>query len=189
MTTLDEFNRYWTMWVDEYYQNTKHEGLEGYYKSQGWEVPQNGPTPLQDWNRDSRRLTFLDTALVAEAFLHHTTRVVDKSGCLSFGGRQYEVSVALIGAKVEVSYDPMATETLTVRYPGIPPITAKPIIIGEYCDPKPSIPASMQPVEPQTSRLLDVVEKKHEARQQLQANAISFSNYRKEAPKGGEENV
>ena len=47
----------------------------------------------------------------------------------------------------------------------------------------------MLPVEPQASRMLDVLEKKHNARQQIQANAISFSSFRKDAPKDGESDV
>ena len=189
ITSLEELNSMWHLWVDEYYHNKPHGGLAEYYSSQGWEVPAGGISPLQEWNRDSRRLVFLDTAVVAEAFLHHTTRNVDKGGCISLEGRQYEISAALIGAKVEVAYDPMCLDTVTVRYPGIDPIQARPLAIGEYCDPKPAIPVSMLPVEPQTSRMLDVLEKKHHARQQVQANAISFSGFRKDAPKGGEPNV
>ena len=189
ITTLEEMNRMWHLWVDEYYHNRPHGGLAEYYRSQGWEVPQGGISPLQEWNRDSRRLTFLDTAVVAEAFLHHVMRNVDKGGCISLEGRQFEVSAALIGAKVEVSYNPMCLDTVTVRYPGIEPVQARQLTIGEYCDPKPTVPASMLPVEPQTSRMLDVLEKKHNARQQVQANAISFSSFRKDSPKGGEPDV
>ena len=46
----------------------------------------------------------------------------------------------------------------------------------------------MLPVEPQTSRLLDVLERKHEDRRQIQANAISFSGFRKDT-NGGDDNV
>jgi len=189
ITKLEDLNRTWYLWVDEYYHNKPHGGLAEYYSSQGWEVPQGGISPLQEWNRDSRRLTFLDTTVVAEAFLHHAMRNVDKGGCISLEGRLFEVSAALIGAKVEVSYNPMCMETVTVRYPGIEPIQARQLTIGEYCDPKPTVPVSMLPVEPQTSRLLDVLEKKHNARQQIQANAISFSSFRKDSPKGGEPDV
>ena len=189
ITTLEELNRMWHLWVDEYYHNRPHSGLAEYYRSQGWEVPADGISPLQEWNRDSRRLVFLDTAVVTEAFLHHETRRVDKGGCISLEGRQYEVSAALIGAKVEVAYDPMCLDTVTVRYPGIEPIQAKQLTIGEYCDPKPAIPVAMLPVEPQTSRMLDVLETKHSTRQQLQANAISFSSFRKDAPKAGGQDV
>lgn len=189
IATLEELNRMWHLWVEEYYHNKPHSGLAEYYRSQGWDVPQEGITPLQEWNRDSRRLTFIDTAVVAEAFLHHVMRIVDKGGCISLEGRQYEVSAALIGAKVEVSYNPMCMDTVTVRYPGIEAIQARQLVIGEYCDQKPAVPASMLPIEPQTSRMLDVLEKKHDARQQLQANAISFTSFRKDAPKGGESDV
>ena len=116
-------------------------------------------------------------------------RNVDKGGCIHLEGRQFEVSAALIGAKVEVSFNPMCLDTVTVRYPGIEPIQAKQLTIGEYCDPKPTVPVSMLPIEPQTSRMLDVLEKKHNARQQVQANAISFSSFRKDSPKGGEPDV
>ena len=187
--TLEELNRMWHFWVEEYYHNKAHGGLEEYYRSQGWEVPEGGISPLQEWNRDSRRLAFLDTAVVAEAFLHHETRRVDKGGCISMDGQLYEVSAALIGAKVEVSFDPVCMDTVTVHYPGIDPIQAKKLTIGEYCDPKPAVPASMLPVETQASRMLNVLEKKHDARQQLQANAISFSGFWKDSPKGGEPDV
>ena len=75
------------------------------------------------------------------------------------------MSTALIGAKVEVSYDPMLLDTVTVRYQGVEPITAHPLVIKEYCDPKPAVPA-----------------------RQIQANAISFSGFRKDT-NGGDDNV
>ena len=179
----------WHIWVEEYYHNKPHAGLAEYYRSQGWEVPEGGISPLQEWNRDSRRLTFLDTGVVGQAFLHHATRNVDKGGCIQLEGRMYEVSAALIGAKVEVAFDPMNLDSVTVHYPGIEPIRARQLIIGEYCDPKPTVPASMLPIEPQTSRMLDVLEKKHGTRRMLQADAISFSSFRKDNPKGGDSDV
>ena len=186
--TLEELNQFWHVWVEEYYHNKPHDGIRQYYVSQGWDYPQEGISPLCEWKNDSRRLRYLDTDAVAQAFLHHTQRLVDKGGCISLFGRQYEVSTALIGAKVEVSYDPMLLDTVTVRYQGVEPITAHPLVIKEYCDPKPAVPASMLPVEPQTSRLLDVLERKHEDRRQIQANAISFSGFRKDT-NGGDDNV
>ena len=35
---------------------------------------------MLDWNWDSRSLTFLDAGVVAEAFLHHEERLVDRTG-------------------------------------------------------------------------------------------------------------
>ncbi len=114
-----------------------------------------------EWNRDSRALVYLDARTVGEAFLHHETREVDKGGCISLKGSRYEASAALIGAKVEVAYDPLNMDTITVSYPGMAPVTAKRIVIGSFCDKKPELPISMQPVEPSTSRMLDILEKKH----------------------------
>lgn len=58
-----------------------------------------GITPLQEWNRDTRALTFLDVNVVTKAFLHHEERMVDNSGCFSFRGRKYEAGVTLAGKK------------------------------------------------------------------------------------------
>ena len=128
--TLEELNQFWDVWVEEYYHNKPHDGIRQYYVSQGWDYPEEGISPLCEWKNDSRRLRYLDTDAVAQAFLHHTQRLVDKGGCISLFGRQYEVSTALIGAKVEVSYDPMLLDTVTVRYQGVEPITAHPLVIN-----------------------------------------------------------
>ena len=76
--TLEELNRLWTVYLDEYYHKQKHTGIAEYYESLGATVPEEGISPLQEWNRDSRPLTFLDAAVVSEAFLHHEQRKVDK---------------------------------------------------------------------------------------------------------------
>ncbi len=164
--------------MEEYYHNKPHEGIAEYYQSNGVDVPDEGITPRQEFNRDSVPLRFLDAAVVGEAFLHHEIRTVDKAGCISFRNRKYETSVALIGAEVEISYDPMETETLTVSYPGIPSFTAHPLQIGEFCAQKPEIPASMLPIEPETSRFLAALQRKHEAKKQHNTDAISFSAFR-----------
>ena len=161
----------------------------------GVEIPPEGITPLQEFNRDTRPLTFLDASVVAEAFLHHANRKVDKGGCISFHGRKYETTPALIGHTVEISYDPVSPDTLTIRYPGIVPFTATPLQISSYCNQEQVIPASMLPVQPETSRLLDALEKsgidvlritddalekKHQESKERLADAISYASLRKE---------
>ena len=179
--SLDDLNRLWEIFADEYYHKKPHEGISEYYESLGAAVPKEGITPLQEWNRDSRPLTFLDVSVVAEAFLHHEERKVDKGGCISFRGMRYETKPSLIGHKVEISYDPAAPETITVSYPGYEAFTAQPIRIGEYCDKRPVLPASMQKQKPSTSRFLDALENRHAQTQRQMADAISFASYRKEA--------
>lgn len=185
ITTLEELNRYWQLWVDEYYHHKPHDGIREYYESHNIPVPEQGITPQQEWDRDSRPLKYLDAGTVGRAFLHHETRIVDQGTCISFQGRKYETHAALIGAKVNIAYDPMNTESITITYEGIEPFTAHPLKIGSFCDKTPEVPASMSAVEPESSRLLEGLEKRQKARAEQRANAISFSSYRK----GGETDV
>lgn len=179
--TLEEARHWWTLFVEDYYHDKPHEGIREYYKSQGIDVPSEGITPRQEFNRDSRPLKYLDAGIVGQAFLHHDTREVDKGACISFEGRKYEVSSALIGATVGISWDPSATETITVSYPGIKPFLAKPLTIGEFSDPKPELPQSMLPEEAECSRFLQGLQKVHDQKRVHSTNAISFGDYRKEA--------
>lgn len=178
--TLEELNRYWSIYLEEYYHKEAHDGIREYYESLGVSVGREGITPLQEWNRDSRALTFLDTATVAEAFLHHETRLVDKGACISFQGRKYETRPCLIGFKVEIAYDPSFPETITVRHPGMEPFTAQPLKIGAFCDKNPTLPVSMQETVPENSRFLNVLEKKQDQSRRRMADAISFGRFRKD---------
>lgn len=178
--TLEELNRYWDIYLEEYYHDTPHEGIREYYESLGSSVPPDGITPKQEWGRDTRPLTFLDAGVVAEAFLHHETRLVDKGACISFHGNKYETKPSLIGCTVEIAYDPAYPETLTVRYKDMEPFTAQPVKMGAFCDKTPAIPESMQEKEAGSSRFLDALEKKHEESMTRKADAISFGRYRKD---------
>ena len=178
--TLSELNHHWNIWVEEYYHNKPHEGIREYYESQDVAVPKEGITPMQEFKRDSRPLKFYDASLVADAFLHHEKRTVDKGACISFKGRKYETHASLIGATVEIAYDPMDLDSLKISYSGIEPFTAHPVRIGSYCDPTPEIPVSMLPIEPEVSRLLEALERKHKQSKEIKANAISFNAYKKE---------
>ena len=177
--TLEGLNQFWDIWLEEYYHNKPHEGIEEYYKSLRSPVPAGGISPLQEWNRDSHPLVFLDAGVVGNAFQHHEEREVDKGGCIRVAGQLYETSTSLIGAKVRISYDPLKPEIITVSYDGIKPFLAKPLQINEYCDPKPEIPASMLPEEPESSRFLEGLKRRREQSLRMQADALSFSNYGK----------
>lgn len=179
--TLEEANKYWQYFVEEYYHQKPHDGIAEYYVSMDWKVPHGGITPQQEFTRDSVRLRFMDAGVVAKAFLHHEIRIVDKGACVNFNGRKYDVGLSLIGAKVEIVFDPMEPETITVLHKGMEPFEAHPLEMTEYCKPRPKLPDTMLPVEPETSRFLDVLEKKHRQRMQQNADAISFASLRKEA--------
>lgn len=178
--TLEELNRLWEIYLEEYYHKRPHEGISEYYQSLAGTVSSEGITPLQEFNRDKRPLTYLDASVVAQAFLHHEKRRVDKGGCISFRGKRYETKISLIGSEVEISYDPIAPEEISVKATGIPPFTAKPLQIGSYCDPRPPLPAGMTQKEAATSRLLDALEKQQARSKERMADAISFASFRKE---------
>lgn len=178
--TLEELNHAWNAWLESYYHNKPHEGLREYYESLGVTVPAEGITPRQEWNRDSRALTFLDTSVVSDAFLHHETRTVDKAGCFSLKGVKYEASTALCGCEVEVGYDPNDLTTVTVRYKNMTPITAARFVIRDHCSAAPVKPASLAETAPESSRFLTLLEQKQREDAEHLANAISFSAYRKD---------
>ena len=177
---LDELNRYWSIYLEEYYCKQPHDGIREYYESLHADIPAKGISPEQEWNRDSRPLKFLDASVVGEAFMHHETRKVDKGACISFRGKRYETKPSLIGFTVEISYDPSNPEIITVHYKGMESFQARPLEIGEYCDPRMPLPASMLETEPETSRFLDALEKRHKESVKRRADAISFGGYRKE---------
>ncbi len=178
--SLEELNDYWEAYLNEYYHVRPHEGIHEYYESLGAAVPETGISPKVEWNRDSRPLTFIDTAVVTEAFRYHEKRLVDRGACISFRGSRYETRPELIGCEVEISYDPMAPETIMVYFEGITPFEAKPVNIGSFCDKNPTLPISMQQAEASSSRMLDAVSKKHAATLEKQADALSFASYGKE---------
>ena len=178
--SLEELNRWWQIYLETCYNTKPHDGIAEYYESLDASVPENGITPLQEFNRDQRPLTYIDASVIAEAFLHHETRKVDRGACISFRGKQYETKSSLIGFEVGISYDPAAPEELTVSYPGMESFKARPLSIRPFVGKKQELPQSMQPAVPSTSRMLDGLEKKHEKMISAAADAISFASFKKE---------
>ena len=176
--SLEELNRKWKIFLEMDYQKEAHAGIAEYYNALDVELPKGGISPEREWLRDERMLKFMDVSVVAEAFLHHETREIDNTGCFSFDGHKYEASTALCGLTVEISYDPMNTETITVHYDGIEPVMAKRVRIGAFADKKPPLPVGMTR-RPETSRFLDALEKKYNEEHHMMADALSFGDYGK----------
>ena len=178
--SVEELNERWKYYLEEEYQKEAHDGIKEYYGAMDVSVPACGISPEQEWNRDTRKLTFIDVGTIAEAFKRHETRRIDKAGCFSFDGKLYEASTALASAEAEIVYDPLHTEEIEVRYQGITPIKAKRVRIGAFADKKPPVPVGMTDQVPETSRFLDALEKKYKKDHKLLADAISFAGYGKE---------
>jgi transposase InsO family protein len=168
--TLDDFNRYFKIWLGECYHAREHKGLDGI-------------SPEVAYKSAKSPLRFVSPETVASAFLRVEQRKVDKSGCISFGGKKYEVGILFIGRTVDVAYDANDTETLTVECAG-ESLRVQELKIGEHTGPRPKLPKSMMKSVPGTSRFLDEKEKRHAARQETVRRAIRYSGL-----EGGESDV
>lgn len=166
--TLDQLNDWFQAWLSECHQTKPHSTL--------------GDTisPETAFRSDPSALRFAEPENLANAFLHSEERKVDKSGCISFMGKKYEVGLLFIGRKVEIIYDPADITELTVEYEGHTPWKIRELVIGERSGKRPSLPDHMQTAPADTSRLLRAAGNKHEQRKEKQAPAISYRTVRKE---------
>lgn len=178
--SVEELNHRWKVFLEQEYQKEAHAGIREYYESYGVEVPACGITPEQEWLRDARGLIFIDVSVVAEAFQHRETRRIDGAGCFSFEGSRYEASAALANLQAEIAYDPMDTETIMVYCTGAEPVAAHRTEIGAYASKVPPVPLGMAGSNPETSRLLDALEKKYREDHRQMAKVLSFEEYGKE---------
>ena len=173
-TNLSEFNDLWSVWLTECYHNREHAGI--------------GCPPEIAYKSSKTPLRFLPAETVALAFLRSEKRKVDKSGCISFGGKKYEVGVIYIGRTVEVVYDPADRSQLTVedKHFGTS-FRVRELVIGAHTGPRPKLPDFMTPAPPDTSRLLDEKQKRYDKRQLSAKRAISYAQINKAG--GGDADV
>ncbi len=170
---LSSLNRRFWAWLDECYQHRAHSSLADHM------------SPAIAFNTDKEPVRFLDADQIAEAFLRVEQRKVDKSGCISFDGKKYELEhgLLLMGRKVDVVYDPSDTDTLWIEHDGFPRFTAKPLVIGERSGKRPELPPAIMTEALSQSRLLTAAEMANELRRKQRRSAISFRGI------GGNSNV
>ena len=181
--SVKELNSRWKVFLEQEYQKEAHAGIREYYESYGAKVPACGITPEQEWMRDARGLIFIDVSVVADAFLHRETRKIDEAGCFSFEGARYEAGAALANLEAEIAYDPMNTQTIMVCCKGtesVEPLAARRIETGACASKVPPVPMGMTGSIPETSRLLDALEKKYREDHRQMAQVLSFEDYGKE---------
>jgi putative transposase len=166
VTRLSEYNELFNVWLAECYHNREHAGI--------------GDAPEVTYKSSRVPLRFLPAETVANAFLRLERRKVDKSGCISFQGRKYEVGVIYIGRTVDIVYDPADTSVITVEDKHFnTSFRIKELVIGEHTGPRPKLPDSMTPTKPETSRLLDEKQKRYDNRQLSAKRAISYAEINK----------
>lgn len=171
--TLEQFNQLFAVWLEECYQHRPHSGIEDHL------------SPAAAYRGDRHTLKYIDPEIVAKAFLHCEERKVDKSGCISFEGRKYEVGLTFMGCKVDVIYDPADVSELTIEYEGHPPFKARQLIIGERAGQRPPMPEHLQKEPAESSRLLRAAAKRNKERKDIQPPVVSYRSVHE----GGEEHV
>jgi len=140
--SLSEFNNLFNVCLAECYHNKEHSGID--------------QTPEVAYKSSQAPLRFLPVVTVAKALLRLEKRKVDKSGCISFGGRKYEVGVIYIGRSVDIVYDPADTSVLTVEDSHFnTSFRIKKLVIGEHTGPRSKLPEFLTHSQPTTSHLLD----------------------------------
>jgi len=159
--TLKELNELFDVWLAEFYQNKPHTAL-------------NGNTPQAVFNADPANLRFVAPETVADAFLHFEERKVDKSGCISFFSKKYEVGLKYIGCTVGVVYDPLDTSEITVEYQSDEPFRVTEMVIGANVGNRPKMPETLNMVKPESSRLLAGAKKANTKRRASQKMILSF---------------
>ena len=158
--SVEELNVKFNAWLSECYHSVVHSAL--------------GTTPEIAFKSDSMPPHFLDSAVLARAFLHSEQRKADKSGCISFGGNKYDMGVRFADRTVDVVYDPANVEMLTIEVKGELPFPVHKLQIGEHVAPR---PARMKPerIEANHSRLLDAAVKANQKKELSRVRAISYT--------------
>ncbi|GIP20885.1 DDE-type integrase/transposase/recombinase [Paenibacillus sp. J22TS3] len=166
--TLDRLNELFWVWLSECYQNKAHSALE------------NKCSPETAFRSDKKALRFADPDMLANAFLHCETRKVDKSGCISFMDRKYEVGLPFIGKTVDVVFDPADITELTIEYEGHTPWRVRELTIGERAGKRPPLPEHLNQLPAEASRLLAAAEDRSRDRKAQQAPAVTYRRVNKE---------
>jgi transposase InsO family protein len=165
--SIEELNKLFNAWLSECYQNKVHSAL--------------GVTPETAFKSDSMPLNYPDEAILASAFLHCETRKVNKSGCISFMGKDYDVGILYAGQTVDVVYDPQNIAKVRIEPKSHEPFYAEPAKIGTHVAKK-TTRAEIERIPTDSSRLLDAVRKTADERERRAVISYSIAM-------GGDEDV
>jgi hypothetical protein len=174
--TLAEFNQFWNIWLHECYHTRNHGGLK--------------TTPEIAYKSSKEPLRFMPADVIASAFMRCEVRKVDKTGCISFKGKTFEVGIAFAGQAVNIVYDYANFETITIEHEHTgSAFQVNELKIGVHTGSRPKLPKRMTGAIPETSRLLDEKEKRYNARQEVVRRAISYKDLNASLEKAGESDV
>jgi putative transposase len=145
---LAEFNRLFAAWVEGVYHRRVHSETEQppLERFLAGEVPPRLPSPAE----------------LREAFLWAERRLVSKTAMVGLHGNRYQVDPALVGATVELVFDPFDLTTIEVRYQNRPMGTARLVKVGRHVHPQatPEATPASAPARPTGIDYLAMVEAK-----------------------------
>lgn len=127
-------------WMESFYYEVAHSALDG-------------KTPRQAFRENRKVQRFVSADELNRAFRATESRLVDKTGCLSFNGKKWEAGLEYIGFKVDVSYASDNPSDLLVEYPDMEPKVIHELRIGEHTTERP-VPKPF--VDADGSRILNV---------------------------------
>jgi putative transposase len=129
-TSMDEFNRAFTAWVETVYHRRVH--------------TETGQTPLERWEASWRTRAdaglpgprYLTPDQITEAFRWSEHRTVTRTATIQLLGNTYQVDAVLAGRRVEVRFDPFDMDQLDVYLAGTHQGAAVPHVIRTHTHPK-----------------------------------------------------
>src|SRR5215211_3699748 len=165
---LEELNRLFGAWVEGVYHHREH--------------AETGQAPMQRFLAGAPpRLP--SPAELREAFLWAEHRQVTKQAMVSLFGNRYQVDPALVGATVELVFDPFDLAKIQVRYQQRPMGAAVPFQLGRHVHPH-AIPDRAEPVTGRPSGIdyLAMVEQRTTATQRRRIAYASLPELPATAP-------
>ena len=142
--SLEALNRYFVAWVEQVYHRRANR--------------MTGQAPLERWMAGPTSLRKVPgPQQLHQAFLWTAVRTVTATRTVSLHGNLYEVDPALVGARIELRYDPTDLTTITVFHHDTPAGTAVPERLAAHVDPKLRNTVPAVPGPPTGVRYLDAV--------------------------------
>ena len=166
--SLKELNEAFWGWLEEAYNHKPHSALESPH------------TPAGVFAADTKPIRLATIEELREAFLWEEDRKVDHTGCIKYGGRQYDAGPDLIGQKIEIRFDPFADQEIEIWVNGKKDRIARELELNQSRAKPEAKPATDKPSR---SRYLDLMNAKEKERRKRKLGAIAFREI------GGGENV
>jgi putative transposase len=157
---LTELNRLFGGWLDGCYHRQRHSEID--------EPPLN----RRMRGRELRRPTPQE---LREAFLWEETRLVSKTASVSLFANDYEVDAALVGARVELLFDPFHLAEIEVRHQGRPMGRAIPRHISRHTHPK-ARPEAAPPPRPSGIDYLRLVRERVLREERARSGGIAYAD-------------